>query len=92
MPTSGFAGGSYPHELCTFFKLKELIETKPVCEEGVLYDQLCEVVPHEVLLQLGLVPGVLPAQELQETLDNLNFFNLLVGPEVVLRLVVFQVN
>ena len=61
-------------------------------EERVRNDFLREVVLDGVLQELALVPGALPAEQLQEATNDPNLFKEFLGSEVVLRSVVLDVN
>ena len=69
-------------------QVEELVQTLLSLEEGVVDDVLRES-GHDVLLPDGvLVSGALPSQPLQQRPDDLDLSELLLGLEVVLRLVV----
>ena len=61
-------------------------------EERVRNDLFREVVLDLVLWELALVPGVLPAEQLQEPVHDPNLLKEFLGAEVVLRSVVLDVN
>ncbi len=73
-------------------KLKSSLKLLCFLKSGSFYDLLHEVVLSEFLLQLVIAPGVLPTQELQETLRNLNLLQLFVRLRVVLCVVVIRVD
>ena len=61
-------------------------------EERVRNDLFREVVLDRVLQELVLVPGALPAEQLQEATHDPNLFEEFLGSEVVLCSVVLDVN